>query len=405
MLDFYHEIAGLESEMTLNELKQELLKQEKVWTKRQVNTPEKATKMLSIIFDAKKAFETESSRKKYDRELELSKKEKTIDPDEQRKARLKEWTDKARTFYEDHQFELAGNAYEKARVSESPDGENADFYNLGYNIFCELGNFYKALECTDKEVIAEPDNCRSYFDREYVLRQMAIQEAQNSRVVGSANPYYDKALNANQKLCDMAQKYGMTELYANALGQRASILYSCGEYTEDNCEEVQEYANKSISLGATNGVANEVLEAMKPELEEYKERNNYIRQLEEQTANYKKRQQEVRGSSKMGVLVFVVSVVLAYLTCGVVFPISTLIAAAGIAYGCYKSAQGRSSLVLVCSVIWLFAYSIMRSTKLYTVLGYGAASAAVVQKKFICNIVFLIVIAVAANIVGKMKKK
>ena len=75
------------------------------------------------------------------------------------------------------------------------------------------------------------------------------------------------------------------------------------------------------------------------------------------------------------------------------------------AYGCYKSAQGRSSLVLVCSVIWLFAYSIMRSTKLYTVLGYGAASAAVVQKKFICNIVFLIVIAVAANIVGKMKKK
>ena len=131
MLDFYHEIAGLESEMTLNELKQELLKQEKVWTKRQVNTPEKATKMLSIIFDAKKAFETESSRKKYDRELELSKKEKTIDPDEQRKARLKEWTDKARTFYEDHQFELAGNAYEKARVSESPDGENADFYNLG----------------------------------------------------------------------------------------------------------------------------------------------------------------------------------------------------------------------------------------------------------------------------------
>lgn len=39
------------------------------------------------------------------------------------------------------------------------------------------------------------------------------------------------------------------------------------------------------------------------------------------------------------------------------------------------------------------------------ILGYGAASAAVVQKKFICNIVFLIVIAVAANIVGKMKKK
>ena len=60
---------------------------------------------------------------------------------------------------------------------------------------------------------------------------------------------------------------------------------------------------------------------------------------------------------------------------------------------------------MVCSVIWLFAYSIMRSTKLYTVLGYGAASAAVVQKKFICNIVFLIVIAVAANIVGKNEKK
>ena len=34
MLDFYHEIAGLESEMTLNELKQELLKQEKVWKNR-----------------------------------------------------------------------------------------------------------------------------------------------------------------------------------------------------------------------------------------------------------------------------------------------------------------------------------------------------------------------------------
>ena len=48
---------------------------------------------------------------------------------------------------------------------------------------------------------------------------------------------------------------------------------------------------------------------------------------------------------------------------------------------------------------------VMEATGIYTVLGYGAASAAVVQKKFICNIVFLIVIAVAANIVGKMKKK
>ena len=54
MLDFYHEIAGLESEMTLNELKQELLKQEKVWTKRQVNTPEKLQKCFLLYLMQKK---------------------------------------------------------------------------------------------------------------------------------------------------------------------------------------------------------------------------------------------------------------------------------------------------------------------------------------------------------------
>lgn len=48
---------------------EELTRQESLWRHREVNQPEKSTKMLSLIFEARKIFANEDSRRKYDEAL------------------------------------------------------------------------------------------------------------------------------------------------------------------------------------------------------------------------------------------------------------------------------------------------------------------------------------------------
>ena len=47
MINFYEVLTDLKPDMSLNEIHAELIRQEKVWIKRQINNPEKATKMLA----------------------------------------------------------------------------------------------------------------------------------------------------------------------------------------------------------------------------------------------------------------------------------------------------------------------------------------------------------------------
>ena len=72
MTNYYSELK-LSPDLSVEEIKSELLKLEQVWRKREINSPETAAAKLVLINEAKKVFASSSSKAAYDRELDNSK--------------------------------------------------------------------------------------------------------------------------------------------------------------------------------------------------------------------------------------------------------------------------------------------------------------------------------------------
>ena len=86
MTNYYEELK-LDKNLSLNELRENLIRLESIWTDRASNRPEKAAEMLVLINQAKKVFATDMSKAAYDRELFAPPKEETAaDPNAVRKA-------------------------------------------------------------------------------------------------------------------------------------------------------------------------------------------------------------------------------------------------------------------------------------------------------------------------------
>ena len=69
LVDYYTEL-NISKESSLEEINAELTKLKRVWIQREINQPEKARKMLTLIDDACEVFKTEATKAKYNRDLE-----------------------------------------------------------------------------------------------------------------------------------------------------------------------------------------------------------------------------------------------------------------------------------------------------------------------------------------------
>lgn len=81
MVNYYEEL-GLDRSFGLDELKRQLSRVESVWKARRTRSPEKATKMLAIIVDARAVFSASATRATYDHELDMAKSASNVDDNE-----------------------------------------------------------------------------------------------------------------------------------------------------------------------------------------------------------------------------------------------------------------------------------------------------------------------------------
>ena len=70
----YYEQLNLHKESSIVAINKELSALESTWKRREITNPEKATKMLVLIMDARKIFQSESTKAQYDIELEKARK-------------------------------------------------------------------------------------------------------------------------------------------------------------------------------------------------------------------------------------------------------------------------------------------------------------------------------------------
>lgn len=180
MTDFYTELK-LSPDSSLQEIQSELLRQEQLWRRREINSPETATAKLVLINEAKKVFTSESSRAKYNRDLENSKKKPvTSDLKTERYQQYKKWYDQALVYAKSKQWDLAKTAIEKALSFIDTDSDDSWFYNDAANIYRETKDYSMAMTYINKAIVIDDSVADFYITKGLIYT--AEYEDENSVV-------------------------------------------------------------------------------------------------------------------------------------------------------------------------------------------------------------------------------
>lgn len=252
MTDYYEELQ-LSRSIGLDGLKNELVKRESLWRRREVVAPEKAQKMLSLISDAKKAFQTEISRNEYDRSIANS---APAQANSDRRQVFERWKAAARAYYGSGDSDLAKCALNRAALYAGQ--EDADYYRLSAQISLELKDFEQAERSSRKAMELEPGSAENELVKGLILARMASQPGAKTE----AN--LERAKVQIQTALRKAETSGDTAAQANALGILARLQYAG---PDADSQAVEEMARNAIRLGESWGNAQKVLDELKEKKE------------------------------------------------------------------------------------------------------------------------------------------
>lgn len=143
-----------------------------MWRHREVNQPEKSAKMFSLIFEVRKIFANEDSRRKYDEALEKEgRPDGAADPSTAKKEEFQKYFNRIQEYYSDKQFDMAKLALEKALALEEydPDENHVALHRCATVIYSDSNMFSQALEFANKALLANPDDLTNYEKKAMVL--------------------------------------------------------------------------------------------------------------------------------------------------------------------------------------------------------------------------------------------
>ena len=248
MTNYYEELK-LDKNLSLNELRENLIRLESIWTDRASNRPEKAAEMLVLINQAKKVFATDMSRAAYDRELFAPpKEEKAADPNAARKAEFEKWKKTAQDYYARQEYDIAKTALDKAL--QNADEDDFAFLQLAAQICCSNGEYHAALSHINKALLIAPDLAELYLTKATILwyffcdginRDASLQQARNTLRMAS----------------EKAAAQGNTKVESHADGQLAASLYN---WEPKDVVLAEKLAKRAVENGDDSGLGQRVLE-------------------------------------------------------------------------------------------------------------------------------------------------
>ena len=277
-------------------------------------------------------------------------------------------------------------------------------YLVGAMIYERMNDFRAAVQCINQGILLSPKNTPMHDIKIRDLLILAMKEADDTqgRNLGSRNSYYQAAEEAIQQGLTLAYNEGEANYTALFQGAYAKLIFYAGTVTKENQEKALNLAKQAQEGGAPD--MQEHISVMQDELKVSASQDDYIAELTRNAENIKNGQKVKKQNGNIGVIAFIASVVLSYLTAGTAIgslPLSfgSLIAAVGIGIFCYTSNDKNGPVV--ASILWTIVFSFTNSTKLYTHLGYSAYTASVAMRHFKFNIVFLVLVAFVAKFIGK----
>ena len=427
MTNYYEELK-LDKNLSLNELRENLIRLESIWTDRASNRPEKAAEMLVLINQAKKVFATDMSKAAYDRELFAPPKEETAaDPNAVRKAEFEKWKKAAQDYYDRQEYDMAKTALDKAL--QNADEDDFAFLQLAAQICYSNGEYHAALSHINKALLIAPELAELYLTKATILwyffcdginRDASLQQERNNLRIAS----------------EKAAAQGNTKVESHADGQLAASLYN---WEPKDVVLAEKLAKRAVENGDDSGLGQRVLEKLEEKRtaaqaererreklarEEQERREKLAReeQARREAAERaeKERQQHISAmaekekKAKSLYLAGWIAIVLSYVLCFV--GMRSAIAAFFIAFVTFCSAalfnyadsfkNGYSSrLVTGISTVLGFVCCFETATAAYTTMGYNAASASKTWTIFGIMLVIYFGIVFGAKVMGKNADK
>lgn len=341
MTDYYEELK-LSSSLDTAAVYQELSKLESLWRRREVTNPEKAAKMIALIVEAQEKFKDEQSRRSYDLQLEQSKRKfKQFDSNAERLQSFMEWRNKAVSFYDEKQYDLAKAALDKALTYMPADYEDSLFFNQAALIYVDNNDCNVAMDYINKAIIIDSDTPDYYLTKGLVFNTLANGQHVN---FSDKQTFREKSEKMFLKAHELAARKNISVVRANAAGALAHY------YSFINDEEKAEaLAQEAVQYGETWGNGQRVLdnirrtrqERQRCEEEARRRQEEENRRVEESRRKYEeqneaKRRAEERYAQKLifGWLVWVVYqavIIILSVTGSMSFPVFLILCVIGIA--------------------------------------------------------------------------
>lgn len=166
--NYYEELKLGENE-SIEQINKKLDKLEATWKKREITNPEKATKMLALVIDARKVFKSEKTKSRYDKKLKSG---ENPEPDD-KMDELEKMLEKVHGFRNDQMWDLAKAQYDKIlsqiKIDDFPDDLKEDALICGMEIYSENSEFGKAMDLANTAILDEPDMLTNYSNKRLVL--------------------------------------------------------------------------------------------------------------------------------------------------------------------------------------------------------------------------------------------
>lgn len=433
MTDYYEEL-NIDRSASISDINKTLSQLERIWINRNVNNPEKATTMLALIIQARKVFASEESRREYDRSLAKSKEKPAVtDPNEARNQQFKKWSDEARSYFENKQYDLAKTAVDSALSYYDPSTEDDIFFSLVADIYKMNRDYSIALDYINKAIVINPQEAMHYILKAGIFEGQASQSqgyrsAEVGMLIQNVRDTLNQAANvANRQNDRNAESAAYGLLAANYYFASPANSYLAENYARESAELGNVWGNASKVLDAINRKRQQEAIAAEEQKRQAEERKRQQEQLakEEREREERKIQAELEGKKRenqykilyaIGWLAFLGSILYIVLpvlrnwptdwnapidVAQIDFRLISIVAIAGVALMYFGCGCANRYLGAVISFVWSFIYCVaMTSIKSAQVRNLGETW------KFFGILVgcFLVAMVVAGSLSKRMRR-
>lgn len=257
----YYEELKLNPNDSLEELNGSLNQLETVWKRREINTPEKATKMLSLIIDARKVFKSSAAKAEYDRNLASERKPQgNEDLDAGRHAQFEKYKAQAATFFNENQNDLAFESMKLALTYKEPNDSDAQFSYLCSVIRYKADDYRGAFLDISDAIEADGRNASYYRWKAFLSGELFNLAIETADGLQTARSYLSQNRRCYEKGLDLARQSGDRDeqiACLEGLADSYSLMY------DSDFELAGSYVKEARRLGDTNPELETIIESIK----------------------------------------------------------------------------------------------------------------------------------------------